>query len=71
MSYKKPISIVVAVLVCTFALSVSAHDLCFRYNNGGGTLVLKSPKIQLNCCPFTPEELNTCAPLKAAPAPPN
>jgi|SoiMethySBSTD1v2_1073268.scaffolds.fasta_scaffold777445_1 hypothetical protein len=63
MSYAKPITIIVAGLICAHAASVSAHDLCFRYNNGGGTLVLKSPKIQLNCCPFTAEELNTCAPL--------
>ena len=48
MSYAKPITIIVAGLICAHAASVSAHDLCFRYNNGGGTLVLKSPKIQLN-----------------------
>ena len=30
----------------------AVHDLCIAASGGGGYVVLRAPKIQLNCCPL-------------------
>ncbi|WP_363350827.1 hypothetical protein [Methylocystis echinoides] len=68
----------VAVVWVGFLVGAStalASDICVQLGGGGGYAVFKSPKIQLNCCPPDPAELNNCAPLNGveaiSPPPPN
>jgi hypothetical protein len=50
-------------LVCYSESNAVAHDLCIQIFGGPSYAALKSPKLQLNCCPPDPSEVNTCAPL--------
>ena len=60
---KKRLLLVALGLACVGATSASAYDLCIQLSGGGGFVALKSPKIQLNCCPPLGSEVNTCEPL--------
>jgi hypothetical protein len=54
---------------CAISASANAveaqgvHDLCIQLSGGGGYVVLRAPKIQLNCCPLDAAEVNNCVPL--------
>ena len=56
---KKLLLVVALGLICVSATSASAYDLCIQLSGGGGFVALKSPKIQLNCCPPLGSEVNT------------
>jgi hypothetical protein len=61
---KKALLFTAALLcICASATSAYAYDLCIQLSGGGGFVALKSPKIQLNCCPPLGSEVNTCVPL--------
>jgi hypothetical protein len=66
MLHKRFVLIVALGLVCSSGTSVSAYDLCIQLSGGGGYVALKSPKMQLNCCPPVQGEVNNCVPLNGA-----